>query len=91
MALPENDIPWWARPLTIETPEDEFLFSEQVKTVAHLIDELPEKTRIVLELYRFEGLTLAEIATRLGMSTPTAHRLLKEAMDVVKAKMASPK
>lgn len=90
-SLPENDIPWWARPLTIETPEAALLFGEQVRSVSGVIDNLPQKARVVLELYRFEGLTLAEIAARLGVSTPTAHRLLKEAMDVVKAKMALPK
>lgn len=87
ISLPDTDMPWWAQPMATETPEAELMFCEQVKSVAHIIDALPERTRTVLELYRFEGLTLAEIAKSLDISTPTAHRLLKEAMEVVKAKM----
>ncbi|MNO09217.1 RNA polymerase sigma factor [compost metagenome] len=41
---------------------------------------MPDETRVIVEMYRFDGYTLQEIADRLDLSTATVHRLLKAAM-----------
>ncbi|MBN7809276.1 RNA polymerase sigma factor [Agrobacterium rosae] len=82
-----DDIPWWAVPEAGETPERSLLFSEQVKNVSAAVERLSEKQRVVLHLYRFEELTLKDIAARLGVSVPTVHRLLKDAMMMMREAM----
>jgi RNA polymerase sigma-70 factor (ECF subfamily) len=44
------------------------------------LQALPDNSRKALELHRFGGFTLAEIAGQLGVSLTTAHRLLREAL-----------
>lgn len=82
-----DDIPWWALPSSFASPEENVLFTERVNSVSEAVDALPEQVRRVLELYRFEGLTLQEIATDLGISIAKAHRLLNEAGRAIKEKM----
>lgn len=86
--VPEHDIPWWALPQQPATPEDDALLSENVNSVMQALDQMPESLRSVLQLYRFDGLTLAQVAQRLGVSTATAHRMLREAMDIVRKRIA---
>jgi len=53
------------------SPEDDPLFrclqSEMHNRLAGAIDGLPEKDRLVLTLYHYEGLTMKEIGTILGV------------------------
>lgn len=76
-----EDYPWWARYQRTGTPEAQVLILERARLAARAIEELPPRTRAVVELYRFEGLTLQQTASQLGISVATAHRLLKEAME----------
>ena len=41
---------------------------------------MPENSRRALEMHRFGGCTLAEIAGHLNVSLTTAHRLLRDAL-----------
>lgn len=43
-------------------------FAEVKKIMAGAIDRLPEKERLVVALYYYEGLTLKEIGITLGLS-----------------------
>lgn len=87
-AVDPSDIPWWALPQFVDTPENDLLFCEQVKSVARAIENLPDKKRMVLDMYRHDGLTMSEIAHRLKISAPTVHRLLKDAMEEIRQHMA---
>jgi RNA polymerase sigma-70 factor (ECF subfamily) len=51
-----------------------------VQVVAAVIAALPENARIAVEMQRFGGYTLQEVAARLGVSVPTAHRLVHGAL-----------
>jgi RNA polymerase sigma factor (sigma-70 family) len=82
------DIPWWALPMPNDTPEDSLLFHERVKTVAATVNALPERARLVLQMYRFDGLSLKEIAEILNLSTTSVHRLLNDAMRMIKEEMS---
>lgn len=75
-----DDVPWWAKHQWIATPEAQVIILDRAKLAARAIEELPPRTREVVELYRFDGFTLQQTATQLGISVATAHRLLKEGM-----------
>ncbi|WP_244618714.1 sigma-70 family RNA polymerase sigma factor [Rhizobium sp. 18065] len=75
-----DDIPWWAWPQSHPSPEADLVLQQQVKLVARAIERLPDRERAVMEMYRFEKMTLQEIAERLAVSVATAHRLLSTAM-----------
>ncbi len=83
-----EDLPWWARSLAIDTPEEQVLFCEHVRIAAQVIEDLPQQMRQIAELYRIEGLTLEEISARLNLSKSTVHRLLKEAMKTIREQIA---
>lgn len=76
----EQEPAFWMRPAAPRTPEEEAMHRQTVAKVAGILAGLPEKARIALEMQRFGGHRLAEIAARLGVSVPTAHRLVRDAM-----------
>jgi RNA polymerase sigma-70 factor (ECF subfamily) len=51
----------------------------ELRRVYSAIDELPAEERIALVLRRVEGLELAEVATRMGLSLATVKRRLERA------------
>ncbi|MCL2627833.1 MAG: FliA/WhiG family RNA polymerase sigma factor [Oscillospiraceae bacterium] len=51
-----------------KTPEEELLEKEKKTLLAEVIDELPEKERLVITLYYYEGLLLKEIADILHVT-----------------------
>lgn len=51
------------------------------------LDELPEPLRHALVLNKYEGLTHAEIAARLGVSTKTVRRYLTRAVEYCAARL----
>lgn len=75
-----DDIPWWGWPQGRPSPEADLLLQQQIALVARAIERLPDRERRVMEMYRFEKMTLQEIAARMEVSVPTAHRLLNAAM-----------
>ena len=54
------------------------------------IAELPERTRIALEMHRFGGCKLKEIAAALGISIPLAHILVAEGVQHCKRRLGWP-
>lgn len=51
---------------------------EELRRVAEALAELPERTRIALEMHRFGGFKLREIADHLGISVSMAQVLVVE-------------
>ena len=68
------------QPAPPRTPEQELAYRQQVEKVARLLDELSPEARIAVEMHRFGGYTLEEIAARLGRSLSVTHRLVKDAV-----------
>ena len=58
------------------SPEDEAIARQELQRVIAAMAELPERTRIALEMHRFGGCTLKEIAERLGVSVSMAQVLV---------------
>lgn len=54
---------------------------QELRRVSAALDELPERTRIALEMHRFGGCTFREIAAHLGISVGLAHALVVEALE----------
>ncbi len=59
-------------------PEVEAAAREEVRLLIAAMDELPERTRLALEMRRLEGAKLREIAERLGVSITVAHQIVAE-------------
>jgi RNA polymerase sigma-70 factor (family 1) len=72
-----------------QQPDQLLAFAELSQQVQHLIEQLPERTRLVYQLQREGGLTYEEIATLLGISVNSVKthmfrglRFLKDALYV---------
>lgn len=53
--------------------------------IADIVDGLPEQDRIIIEAIMWEGISLSEAATRLGLSArQSAHYRLKRALGLVR-------
>jgi RNA polymerase sigma factor (sigma-70 family) len=77
-------------PLDRPSPEAEALHKDQLRVVRAALDELPERSRIALELHRLEGRKLREIADRLGISITQAHTIIVEAVEHCKKRLRQP-
>lgn len=72
-----DDTPFWGLPQDHGSPEDHALFCDQVRQVSEILNEMPADTRLALEMHRFGGYRMEDIAVHLGVSVATAHRLVK--------------
>lgn len=60
------------------SPEAVALARSELQFVQLALSELPDRTRIAVEMHRFGGHTLSEIAGALGISVGLAHALVAE-------------
>ncbi|MGQ9366821.1 sigma-70 family RNA polymerase sigma factor [Azospirillum sp. ST 5-10] len=71
---------WWMVPAAPRTPEQEMQHRQDVERLAAALAELSADARMAVEMHRFGGYTLEEIAEHLGVSVTTAHRLVRNAV-----------
>jgi RNA polymerase sigma factor (sigma-70 family) len=64
---------------TIDGPESSLLGQEALRTTTRVLLELPERTRTIFILRRLEGLPVADIAKRLGLSTSAVEKHMQRA------------
>lgn len=76
----QQDPATWMVPQSPPSPEQAAIHRQDIETVSVILQGMPDKMRIALEMRRFGGHTLEQIATRLQVSVPTAHRLVRDAM-----------
>ena len=69
--------------IAADSPSQEQALSSQdeLRVLMQAVAELPDRTRIALELHRFHGWKLKDIAEHLGISTALAHNLVYEGLD----------
>jgi len=79
-AREEGEAQWWMLPVDAGTPEDMAASTQMIARVEAVLARMEPRMRLALELNRFEGHTLQEIAGRLGISVATAHRLVRDAV-----------
>lgn len=58
------------------SPEAEAVAREELRLLQEALAELPERTRIALEMRRFGNFKLREIAAHLGVSVTVAHEIV---------------
>ena len=71
-----------------KTPEDERQAKEIAAAVHQAIDALPEKTRMVFSMNRFDHLTYAEIAAIQGVSIKTVETQMGRALKSLRERLA---
>ncbi|MFC6215909.1 sigma-70 family RNA polymerase sigma factor [Fodinicurvata halophila] len=63
------------------SPESEASGKQELRILAEAMAELPERTRVALEMHRFGEATLKEIAAQLGISVGLAHSLVVQGLE----------
>lgn len=72
--------PQWLLPAELEDPADSCQHGMTLERLARALDAMPVASRRALEMHRFGGYTLTQIAGQLGVSVTSAHRLLHDAL-----------
>lgn len=76
----DDDPPYWSIPRAVETPEENVQVSQELQIVRDVLDGLTVDVRVAVEMHRFAGYTLEEVAAHLGISVATAHRHVRAAL-----------
>lgn len=76
----QGEPPFWSSPIEIPTPEAIVAVTDEIRRISGVLDDLPTEVRVALEMHRFGGYTLEEIAVHLNISVATAHRHVRTAM-----------
>ena len=70
-----------------KTPEDELLEKEKKAVLVEVIDDLPEKERLVITLYYYEGLLLKEIADILSVTESRVSQIHSKVLAKMRIKL----
>jgi len=70
-------------------PENRLMAREKIDALAEAIDALPEKEKLVISLYYYDGLLLREIADMLGITESRVSQIHSKALSRMSAKMKS--
>ncbi|MGN7733122.1 MULTISPECIES: RNA polymerase sigma factor [Sinorhizobium/Ensifer group] len=76
----QDEPPFWSMPIEMPTPEDIAVVTDEIRRISGVLDDLPTDVRVALEMHRFGGYTLEEIAAHLNISVATVHRHVRTAM-----------
>jgi RNA polymerase sigma factor (sigma-70 family) len=72
--------PDWLIPAALSDPAEACRQQMALERLADALQALPEASRRAVEMHRFGGCTLVQIAAALQMSLTSAHRLLRDAL-----------
>lgn len=61
-------------------PEAVLLHRDELRVLLAALSNLPDRTRLAFNMNRMEGVSLQEVANRLGVSLSRAHQLVKTAL-----------
>ncbi len=67
-------------PSDAPSPERVLYYRDELRALEALVAELPERTQIAFRMYRVEHRPLKDVAERLGVSVPRAHKMVKDAL-----------
>lgn len=71
----------------LPNPEQALAARQELRLVLAAIAELPQRTRIALELHRFEGWKLKDIASRLDISVTLTHSFIQDGLDACRRRL----
>lgn len=74
----------------LASPELTAAAKDELRLLSVAMAELPERTRIALEMRRFGGFKLKEIADHLGVSVATAHELIAQGLAYCRRRVRPP-
>jgi RNA polymerase sigma factor (sigma-70 family) len=77
---PLDETSYWAVPRPEASPEQSALLRDDIRQIAAMLAEMPTETRIAVEMHRFGGHKLQDIAAHLGLSVATVHRMIHTAL-----------
>lgn len=63
------------------SPEAAAIARDELRHVLEGLEELPERMRRAVKLYKFEGLKLREVAEHMGISVALAHSLVLDGIE----------
>lgn len=86
--IPEHNIELLENLLHQSSPEDQYILEELRVKVDQVVEALPPRCRQVYQLRRYENMSVAEIADKLGMSIRTVENHLYQATRVLKNKIS---
>jgi RNA polymerase sigma-70 factor (ECF subfamily) len=69
------------------SPEAELVGKDEIRAMLAAMAELPERTRIALEMHRIGGSKLKDIADHLGISVGLAHALVVDGLEHCRARL----
>lgn len=75
-----DEPPDWVIPSPAATPEQSALFCEELRQITLVLATMPDDVRIAVEMHRYGGYRMEDIATHLGVSVPTVHRMIRNAI-----------
>ena len=67
----------WIEPAQEQNPENTCSQRDDILIVTEVLSKMSENERTAIEMHRFDGYSLAEIAQHLDVSSTTVHRLIK--------------
>ncbi|MDR2401562.1 MAG: FliA/WhiG family RNA polymerase sigma factor [Deferribacteraceae bacterium] len=70
-----------------DTPEEELIKQRRAEIIAHEIDQLPEKEKLVVSLYYYEELSMKEAAMTLGVTESRVSQLHTQAMQKLRKRL----
>lgn len=70
-----------------KNPEDFYQNKEMKKVLANIIDQLPEKEKLVISLYYYDELTYKEISNILGVSESRISQINSKAIKTIRNKL----
>ncbi|GGA87736.1 DNA-directed RNA polymerase sigma-70 factor [Brucella endophytica] len=76
----EEEPPDWVTPPPVANPEQATLFCEELRQITSVLSRMPEDVRIAVEMHRYGGYKMEDIAAHLGISVPTVHRMIRKAI-----------
>lgn len=84
-----DDRSWWLSPATIRTPEQDFSHEQHLQEIDRMLADTSPLVQKAVNLHRIHGLTLLQIAEALGVSTSSAHRLVREGLGIIAVHLTS--
>lgn len=60
---------------------------QRLQTLMTALDQLPEKTRTIFRLHKFDGLSYAEVALKQGISRSSVEKHMMDALRILAARM----
>lgn len=71
----------------LDDPDQELLFQELKRQVEHTLDALPERSRQIFTMSRFDGMKNREIAEELGISVKVVERHIGRALKMFRRQL----